>query len=145
MAEYTTNSAEETIALGKQLSKQLKDNSVVCFFGDLAAGKTTFIKGLASGVTDCELEEVNSPTFVYLNIYEGKRRVFHFDLYRLNGPKDFLGMGFDEYLYSGGVSCIEWSERIDSLIPSDCVRIEMNHVGDNKRRIKIASPWGDNG
>ena len=92
MAEYTTNSAEETIALGKQLSKQLKDNSVVCFFGDLAAGKTTFIKGLASGVTDCELEEINSPTFVYLNIYEGRRKVFHFDLYRLNGPGDFLDM-----------------------------------------------------
>jgi len=144
MAEYTTNSAEETIALGKQLSKQLKDNSVVCFFGDLAAGKTTFIKGLASGVTDCELEEINSPTFVYLNIYEGRRKVFHFDLYRLNGPGDFLDMGFDEYFYSGGVSCIEWSERMDSLIPSDSVRVEMKHVGDNKRRITISAPWEKN-
>lgn len=143
MAEYTTHSAEETIALGKKLSRELQDNSIVCFFGDLAAGKTTFIKGLASGVTDCKLEEVNSPTFVYLNIYEGKRSVFHFDLYRLTGPKDFLGMGFDEYLYSGGVSCIEWSERIDSLIPSDCIRVEMKHLGDNKRRITIA-PWEEN-
>lgn len=140
MAEYITHSAEETIALGKMLSKELQGNSIVCFFGELAAGKTTFIKGLASGVTDCELDEVNSPTFVYLNIYEGKRKVFHFDLYRLKGSEDFLGMGFDEYLYSGGVSCIEWSERIESLIPSDCIRVEMKHIGDNKRRIMIA-PW----
>lgn len=123
--------------LGKELAAQLPDNSVVCFFGDLGAGKTTFIKGLASQAADCESCDINSPTFAYLNIYEGKRTVYHFDLYRLNGPEDFLGMGFDEYLHSGGICCIEWSERISKCLPAGHVKVEMSHLGESKRRISI--------
>lgn len=132
-----TASAEETIALGKEFAKSLPENSIVCFFGDLAAGKTTFIKGLASYVAQCSPEEVISPTFVYLNIYQGKKDVYHFDLYRMNGPDDFIGMGFDEFLYAGGISCIEWSERIASLLPSGAIRVEMTHQGENKRQVMI--------
>lgn len=137
MVDYTTYSSEETLMLGKKLGDHLPENSVVCFFGDLGAGKTTFIKGLASAIAACDIDQVNSPTFVYLNIYEGNQPIFHFDLYRLNGPDDFLGLGFDEYLFAGGICCIEWSERISSLLTKDCVRVEMKHLGESKRKITI--------
>ena len=135
--EYETTSAEETIILGETFGKTLPDNAIVCFFGDLAAGKTTFIKGVVAALTEYSQDEVISPTFVYLNIYSGSRTVYHFDLYRLNRPEDFLGMGFDEFLYAGGISCIEWSERIDALLPRNVIRVEMRHVGGDKRRITV--------
>ena len=135
--EYVTASPEETIKLGVDFGKGLAENAVVCFFGDLAAGKTTFIKGLAAGVTHCSFEEVNSPTFVYLNIYEGPKTVYHFDLYRLSTSGEFLSLGLDEFLSAGGISCIEWSERIESLLPAGVIRVEMSHHGENKRHIAI--------
>ena len=137
MEEFLTCSAEETTALGKNFGKTLLSSDVVCFFGDLGAGKTTFIQGLVAGVTGCSQEEVTSPTFVYLNIYQGEKSVYHFDLYRLGRFTDFLDMGFDEFLEAGGVSCIEWSERISSLLSDECIRVVMTHRGENKRHIAI--------
>jgi len=134
---HTSFSPEQTHKLGKEFGKRLPENSVVCFFGDLAAGKTTFIKGLAAGAAEYRSEEVNSPTFVYMNIYEGEKTIYHFDLYRLNGPEEFLMMGFDEYFDAGGISCIEWSERISSLLSSDFYRVVMTHEGGDARRIAI--------
>jgi len=135
-----TRSSEETIALGHKVGKCLSDNTIVCFFGDLAAGKTTLIKGIASGVAGYPQDQVNSPTFVYLNIYEGSKKLYHFDLYRLQGADEFLSMGFDEMLFAGGVTCIEWSERIESLLPPDSIRVEILHRGEDAREITI-SPW----
>lgn len=105
--------------------------------GDLGAGKTTFIKGLAAAVAGCSPEDVNSPTYVYLNIYEGPQTVYHFDLYRLRDVDEFLGMGFDEYLFAGGVCCLEWSERIESLLPANCIRVVMKNTGNHSREITI--------
>lgn len=139
--QHLTFSEEETIRIGEEFGKNLQENAIVCFFGDLAAGKTTFIKGVTKGAAKINQEEVNSPTFVYLNIYEGKRVVYHFDLYRLKGPEEFLDMGFDEYLFSGGVSCIEWSERIASLLPPGSIRVSLSHEGKNKRSIVIDYPY----
>lgn len=128
------------MALGQRVGKCLSPNSVVCFFGDLAAGKTTFIKGLVSGVEEIipETAEVNSPTFVYLNIYEGKKTVYHFDLYRLRDADEFLSMGFDELFFAGGICCVEWSERIPALLPADRIHIVMAHVDMNCRHITIS-------
>jgi tRNA threonylcarbamoyladenosine biosynthesis protein TsaE len=137
LVSIVTNSAEETRDLGYRIGKKLAPGSIVCFFGDLAAGKTTFIKGLVSAVTGCSEDVVNSPTFVYLNIYGDALKVYHFDLYRLTDPQQFLSLGFDEMLFSQGISCIEWSERIQSLLPSPIIRIEMAHCGETSRRIKI--------
>jgi tRNA threonylcarbamoyladenosine biosynthesis protein TsaE len=134
---YTTYSESDTVSLGFTFGKELPLNSVVCFFGDLAAGKTTFIKGVAAGAAGFSQEQVNSPTFVYLNIYEGKKTVYHFDLYRLRDADEFLSMGFDEMFTAGGICCIEWSERIASLLPADCIQVVMSHQGENKRRIEI--------
>lgn len=120
--------------MGFQLGQTLPQNSVVCFFGDLGAGKTTFIQGLVAGATGCDPDEVNSPTFVYLNIYKS---VFHFDLYRLKNEEEFMSMGFDEFFQAGGICCVEWAEKIEKLIPPECITIVMTHLSEHERQIKI--------
>jgi tRNA threonylcarbamoyladenosine biosynthesis protein TsaE len=135
--EYYSHSAEETKALGISLGKELPPNSVVCFFGDLGAGKTTFIKGLVVGAESGAESDVTSPTFTYLNIYQGKTALYHFDLYRLRDADEFLSMGFDEMFYAGGICCVEWSEKIRTLLPSGAIQVHIMHMGENERRISI--------
>jgi len=142
-AAFLACSAEETIQLGEELGKTLPPNTILSFFGDLGAGKTTFIQGVVAGVTK-RRETVMSPTFVYLNIYEGIKTVYHFDLYRLQHPQEFLSMGFDDFLDRGGISCIEWSERISSLLPDECTQVVMTHRSENKRHIAIHRNHGRN-
>jgi tRNA threonylcarbamoyladenosine biosynthesis protein TsaE len=137
LKEYLSRSAVETMAIGEALGKQLAPNSVVCFFGDLAAGKTTFIKGFAAGAADCDPNSVQSPTFNYLSIYLGPTSIYHFDLYRLRDSDEFLSMGFDELFEADGICCIEWSERIIPLLPERCIRVHMSHEGDDLRRIVV--------
>ncbi len=131
-----TLSAEETLAWGVELGKNFHPNQVVCFFGELGAGKTTLIKGIAHGATGIPFEQVCSPTFTYLHIYE--ERLFHFDLYRLQGVDEFLSLGFEEYFFAGGISCIEWSERIAPLLPSDAIHIKLSHREEHGREIEIS-------
>lgn len=133
-----SHSSEETRQIGCQLGRSLPENSVL-FFGDLGAGKTTLIQGLIAGAVGCPHEDVVSPTFVYLNIYDGSRekRVYHFDLYRLKNAEEFLGMGFDDYFQAGGVCCVEWAERIEELLPPNCLRIKMTHRSEQERLIEI--------
>lgn len=137
MTRYISQSASETREWGIKLGKQLAPNTVVYFFGDLGAGKTTFIKGMVAGSIGTSGEEVNSPTFTYLNIYNGKKTVYHFDLYRLHNADEFLSMGFDDMFDAGGICCIEWAEKIAPLIPSEAVRVEMTHLGGDQRKIAI--------
>ncbi len=135
--DKTLNNLEETLAMSRLLARYLGKNSVVCFFGELGAGKTTFIKGLAAACADYPMEDVCSPTFTYLNIYLGSINIYHFDLYRLKDEDEFLSMGFDEFLTADGICCIEWSERIQALVPEDCIKVILTHAGGDKRRIKI--------
>lgn len=134
--EFVTHSEEETFQLGRKIARELKPNTVLTFYGDLAAGKTTFIKGLAFQIGGIDTNEVNSPTFTYLNIYEGLKTLYHFDLYRLEGYQDFLKMGFDEYLNADGICCIEWSERIRTHLPTDRIDIFIEHF-QGSRKITI--------
>lgn len=134
-----TSTAEETMDFAKEFGRSLIANSVVCFFGDLGSGKTTFIKGLVEGASQYPGEEVNSPTFTYLNIYSGPYvTVYHFDLYRLRDVDEFLSMGFDEYLTAGGICCIEWSERIMQILPSTYIRVLMTLREGGGRQIEIS-------
>lgn len=137
MATFTTHSAEETFRLGVELGGGLLPDSVVCFFGDLGAGKTTFIKGVVAGALGTSGDEVNSPTFTYLNIYIGNTTVYHFDLYRLRDADEFLSMGFDEMFDAGGICCVEWSEKIAAMLPDNAVVVMMSHQGGDERRIEI--------
>lgn len=134
MQKRVTSSAEETIEVARELYHALGPDRLVCFFGDLGSGKTTFVKGflLAAGGSQ---DQVTSPTFTYLHLYpEG---ILHFDLYRLKGVEQFLSLGFDEYLFSPGLKCIEWSERIASILPEDAVRITFSIQQDERRTLHI--------
>ncbi len=93
MKRYTSQSLEQTYTLGRQLAKTLPVNSVISLSGDLGAGKTQLVKGIVAGATGISEEQVASPTFVYLNIYEGPKTIYHFDLYRLHDIDEFLKHG----------------------------------------------------
>ncbi len=110
---------------------------IFALIGPLGSGKTHLIKGIAAGAGAAEPGRVNSPTFVYLNIYDGPKSVYHFDLYRLGNSADFLAQGFEEYFSADGVCCIEWSERIEEILPEDHVAIHIKHLGENKREIWV--------
>lgn len=137
LENYLSHSAAETAELGFQLGQRLTVPTVVCLFGELAAGKTTFIKGLVQGAAQIDPSGVQSPTFTYLHIYEGLKTVYHFDLYRLRDIDEFLSMGFDEYFEAEGICCIEWSERIAPYLPLDSLFITFEHVRENERLITM--------
>lgn len=121
LGTYPLKSAEETIEFGAWIATCLEPGSVLTLKGNLGAGKTTFVQGLAKGLGI--FEPIQSPTFVLLNVYEG---LAHFDLYRLKSGDDFKHLGFEEYF--GKVICaIEWPERIADLLPQGTVRIELEY------------------
>lgn len=129
---WYASDAEETLRIGKEFGARLKPDSIVCLFGDLGAGKTTFVRGIAEGI-GIDPSQVSSPTFVYLNIYEGQTPLYHFDLYRLNGVEPFLSMGFDEILFSPGIKCIEWSERIAPILPQEAIKVTLSHKEEGRQ------------
>jgi tRNA threonylcarbamoyladenosine biosynthesis protein TsaE len=134
--KFESNSVEETILFGEAFAKKLTPGDVVCLEGDLGAGKTHFMKGIASyfGISK---DKVNSPTFTLINEYSGSIDLYHFDCYRLKSEQEALEIGIEEYLYGEGVSVIEWPSRIKSLIPNDAIFIEINHQEGSKRSINI--------
>ncbi|MCH9632930.1 MAG: tRNA threonylcarbamoyladenosine biosynthesis protein TsaE [Chlamydiae bacterium] len=138
--EFITNSAQETFELGASLGKRLHANSIIAFYGELAAGKTTLIKGVAHAIGGIDPNEINSPTFTYLNIYDGLKSFYHFDLYRMKGAEQFLQMGFDEYFDAEGICCVEWSERIRSILPKKRIDIFLEHQNQS-RKIIIESEY----
>jgi len=135
--ELISQSYEDTQALGKRLSKVVKPGDILCLFGDLGSGKTTMIKGLAVGLGAHE-EDVTSPTFVFLNVYDRlKRPVYHFDLYRLEKIEELFDIGYEEFLYGDGIAVVEWSERLGELLPKERLDIFLMHQGEDVRAIKL--------
>ena len=115
----------------------LRPGSLLCLFGQLAAGKTTLIKGVAQRLVGIDPHQVVSPTFTYLTPYEGKICLYHFDLYRLRDHEDFLERGFDEYFDCKGVCCVEWAERIEPILPSHVLRVTLKHLSQNRRELSV--------
>ncbi len=134
----TTNSAQETIKLGKQIGGRLKAGDVLGLIGELGSGKTTLVKGIASGLGIREREEVSSPSFVLIKEYAGKIPLFHFDLYRLDEIKDIACLGAEEYLFDDGVCVIEWAEKMKLLLP-DYLQVNLIVKGKDKREIKFSA------
>jgi tRNA threonylcarbamoyladenosine biosynthesis protein TsaE len=133
-----SGSPEETIAAGERLAGFLKPGSVVALRGKLGAGKTCFTKGIARflGIE----EEVTSPTYTIVSEYPGKIPLYHIDAYRLNGDDDFTALGGEEIIFGGGVSVIEWSERIPESIPPGAVIVELEILPEGGRKISIRIP-----
>ena len=134
---YTTNTVAETEALGAKLAEILRPGDVVAFFGDLGAGKTAFVRGMAAALG--VRETVTSPTYTVVNEYlSGRIPLFHFDLYRLSGPDDLFDIGWEDYLDRGGVCAVEWSERVREVLgDAICVTIRMSRNGPDSREITI--------
>ncbi len=129
---------EETRAFGKHLAKALKKGDIICLFGDLGSGKTTLIKGIAEGL-NIDPKKVNSPTFVLMNIYQGRLPLFHFDLYRLEDLYGIRSIGYDEFLYGDGISVIEWADRLGEFLPEEYLKIEMEHKKLDERVIRLSA------
>ena len=134
----TSYNAQETFDLGVRVGKCLAcDGGVLALRGDLGAGKTLLTKGIAYGAGGVTAEQVQSPTFVHLNVYQGTQPIYHFDLYRLRDSDAFLSMGFEDYLFSKGVCCVEWSERIADILPQEALMLTLTHLGGDRRRIDM--------
>ena len=132
-----THAYEETLALGESFAKVLKRGDMVCLFGDLGSGKTAFVKGMARGLK-IPADHVHSPTFTLMNIYKGKIPLYHFDLYRI-GVMDLFGLGYEEFFYGNGITAVEWSQRLEGLLPRDHWHVTLIHGGDDKRVIAITA------
>ena len=135
--EYTTNSPEETEALGAALSEKIGPGAVVAFTGDLGAGKTAFVRGMARGLGISD--RVTSPTFTIVNEYEGGRLpLFHFDMYRLGSSDELFDIGWEDYLVRGGVCAVEWSENIADAQESGWIRVDIRRgETEGQRHITI--------
>ncbi len=131
----TSHSEAETIDAGRALAAQLRPDDVVLLTGDLGAGKTVFVKGLAEGLGFDPLE-VTSPTFTLIQEYRGGRLILHhIDLYRLT-PREVDDLGLEELVVSGAVVAVEWPDRW-TRVPEHAVRVELQAVGDDERSISI--------
>jgi tRNA threonylcarbamoyladenosine biosynthesis protein TsaE len=132
-----TSSEVETAAVGRELAIDLSAGSVVLLFGDLGAGKTAFVRGLAEGL-GVNADNVNSPTFTIMQEYRGGRvPLFHVDLYRLNDPREVDELGLDE-IAAGGVLAIEWAEKLPQPV-SGAVEVHLDHCDVDTRTISIES------
>ena len=130
-------SFKETLDVGDRLGRELQRGAVVALFGELGAGKTALIKGIARGLGI--RQEVTSPTFTIVHEYGGGRLpLFHIDLYRLDSVAQALAVGIEDYLNGDGVATIEWAEKIEQLLPANTVRVHITTLENNVRRIKIA-------
>ncbi len=133
---YKSGSAENTKEIAAAFAKELKPGDVLCMYGDLGAGKTAFVQGLASGLNVSDY--VNSPTFTIVNEYMGDMPLYHFDVYRIGDSSEMFDIGFDEYLDGDGVTVIEWAELIEDILPENRYNITVLKTDDETaREIKI--------
>ena len=138
MREALTRTEAETEALAAELAATFRGGEIVLLSGELGAGKTVFVRGLARGV-GADAQEVASPTFVLLTSYPGRLTLYHADLYRLAGNGDDLELGLEELPGSLGVLAVEWAERLSpgTWDAARAVRVTLEHAGDDARRIRI--------
>ena len=130
MAEFISKSEHDTEELGRRFASGLPGGTVVAMYGDLGAGKTAFVRGMARGMgLDCR---VSSPTFTIVNEYlSGRIPLFHFDMYRLSSSDELFDIGWEDYLDRGGVCAVEWSENVRDALPPDAVTVTIARCPEN--------------
>ena len=139
MRRVVTGSGEETVALGARLGRLLLPGDFVALEGELGAGKTQFAKGIAAGLEVDPGTPVTSPTYTILNIYQGRLPLYHFDLYRLQGPEEIAELGFEEYFHGRGACVVEWAERLAEEAPEHVLSVTLCHAGEESRTISFAA------
>ncbi len=130
-----THSEAETQSLGEQFASCLEPGDIVALVGDLGAGKTAFVKGLARGLG--VEQSVTSPTFALVNEYQGRLPVYHFDVYRLDDPSQLEDIGYEEYFFGEGVALIEWANMIPDYLPADIFTVTLAKTGEGERTISF--------
>jgi tRNA threonylcarbamoyladenosine biosynthesis protein TsaE len=135
--KFTSHSEYETLELAQNFESEKFPNMVICLNGELGSGKTMFVKGIANalGIT----ESITSPTFTIVKEYDGELPLYHFDVYRLDGNTD--GIGIEEYFKKNGVVVIEWADTIKDILPEERLDIKFKVVGENKR-VLVITPHG---
>jgi tRNA threonylcarbamoyladenosine biosynthesis protein TsaE len=138
-----SDSPEATTAAGERLGARLGPGDVVGLTGELGAGKTCFVQGLVRGLG--VTTAATSPTFVLVNEYRGRLPVHHVDVYRTQSLTELLDLGLEELLAGGGVTLVEWADRCEALLPPRTIRVHIDGVGDEPRRITITEGETDRG
>lgn len=134
--KFLSNSPADTRKIAADLAATLSGGEVIAFYGDLGMGKTCFVSGLAEGLGFCG--EVSSPTFAIINEYLGGHlNLYHFDMYRVSGWDDLYSTGYFEYMESGGVLAVEWSENIEGALPENVIRVTIKRINEFEREITI--------
>ena len=130
-----TKGEAETEAAGAAFAEKLPNGTVVALYGDLGAGKTAFVRGMARGMgIDAR---VSSPTFTIVNEYLGQRELYHFDMYRLASSEELFDIGWEDYLNRGGVCAVEWSENVSDAFEGDEITVRIEKLSADERRIEI--------
>ncbi|MBS1850256.1 MAG: tRNA (adenosine(37)-N6)-threonylcarbamoyltransferase complex ATPase subunit type 1 TsaE [Acidobacteria bacterium] len=138
MQEFTTHSAEETIALGRTLAPFLSSPGLVLLRGDLGAGKTTLVKGIAEAFQAASEEDVTSPTFTLIHEYRGPQTVlYHIDLYRIDTARELETLGLDDLMADNAILLIEWGEKFERFVKERKVDIALERVSENERRVRV--------
>lgn len=141
MIEIITNSAVETVELGRRIGASLRGGEVFALIGNLGTGKTHLIKGISLGLEAHDPDQVNSPTFVMVNEYfgrEGLVHIYHIDAYRIDSLPEFEALGFEEYCRPDSVVLIEWADKVaGALAGFNCIELRLEHVTENQRKIVI--------
>jgi tRNA threonylcarbamoyladenosine biosynthesis protein TsaE len=133
-----THSAEETIAFGRELATRLEPPKIVLLRGDLGAGKTTMVKGIAQGFHAAEQEDVTSPTFTLIHEYRGPEvAVYHIDLYRIDTEKELATLAIDDLIDDRSVVVIEWGEKFERFRRERDVEVTITRRGENEREIRV--------
>lgn len=136
--EIITNNVNETENAGSALAKTLAPGSVVTMFGEMGAGKTAFVRGLAAGLGFSG--RVTSPTFTIVNEYEAELPIFHFDMYRLSSASELFDIGWEDYLHRGGVCLVEWSENVADAFNGTEIIVTIEKLSENGRKITVEVP-----
>lgn len=135
---YITESAEATEKLGIEIGKRAVNGDIIALRGELGSGKTALTRGIAGGLG--VTEEITSPTFSLMEIHEGEKILYHFDLYRIEDDREFNNLCFEEYWENDGVSVIEWAERAGSRLPERRIDINIDYISSTERRITVEYP-----
>lgn len=134
---FETASADETVALGVRLSRELPRRAVVLLIGNLGAGKTTLAKGIVSGLNAASEDEVSSPTFTLIHEYGSDGRVYHIDLYRLDTATEVATLGLEDIFERDAIVLVEWGERFPSLMPETRFEIRLRSIDGDRREITV--------
>jgi tRNA threonylcarbamoyladenosine biosynthesis protein TsaE len=138
MLVFHTETSDETQDIGKAIGRLLKPGDLISLVGEMGAGKTTLVQGIAQGLESTE--HVTSPTFTLINEYPGRIPLYHFDVYRLQSSEDMEDLGYEEYFQGTGATLIEWADRIESLLPDE--RLDIYLEWENEGRKMTLVPHG---